>query len=89
MDIDRRRVAQKFVNRGKIEISLPALGGGAPEHYLRDVMFAHKLRNFFSHHLAFSLRHLRPYALCEADIVSQGALIFVALIGAGVDVENE
>ena len=76
VNVHRRRIAQKFVDGGQIEILSPALLRRAPEHDLRDVLLAHHFR-----HSSATLRSLGAYdcgpqVFGEANVLRQGALVF-------------
>ena len=43
MDIYRRRVSEKLVNRIQIQVSLPAFHGGVTEHDLCDVLLSYEV----------------------------------------------
>src|SRR4029077_16115253 len=88
VQVHRRRVAQKLMDRRKIEISFPAPRGGASENNLRDVFLVNKFRDRLGHTLPLKPHHGCPNVLCEANIRGQGSLIRIARVLSQIGVDN-
>src|SRR4029077_4114685 len=87
--VHRRRVAQKLMDRRKIEISFPAPRGGASENNLRDVFLVNKFRERLGHTLPFQPHHGCTNVFREAHIRGQSSLICFAGVLPQVGVDNK
>src|SRR6266852_4021575 len=84
-----RRVAQKLMDRRKIEISFPAPRGGASENNLRNVFLVHKFRDCLGYTLPFKPHHGCANVLRETHVRGQGSLIRFARVLSQIGVDNK
>src|SRR5580765_317937 len=89
MNIDRRRVAKEALNRREVEIALPSSTSRTAENDLRDVIFAHQLRETVSNAPARAANDPSSQIFGEADIFRQGLLVLRASIPTDIDIKDE
>src|SRR5262249_9225743 len=89
MDIDRGRVAKEALYRREVEIALPSSARRTAEDHLRDVIFAHQLREAVSDASPAAANDPRPQIFGEADIFREGLLVLGASVATNIDIEDE
>src|SRR5882672_6611550 len=87
VDINRRRVGQKTVDRGQVQIFSPAMHGRPAKDDLCDLMLTHKFRNGLSHDVSCEMNCLGPKIFRKANVRGQGSdsLLRSSLAGLNMD----
>src|SRR5579883_2117866 len=89
MNVNRRSIAQEFVDRAEVQVPAPPFDCRASEDDLRDVPLANELRNRFRHRSGLESYDLCSNILCETDVCLQGLLVRFRIIESRIDIDDE